>query len=657
MKKLLFPILALVLVAGLAVPMAAPAGADPVCSVEWLAEDTITQGDWYFDPEGSPIGVYGSYAYILPNPPVTKVEVVVGDFSVPIGGYSELPDPPYNWTSSQIDGLAHHEPNPPYWDEYWSESPEVEYYVSGTEICLEPRGLVNTENDDEMTRASVWWHPTEVEFDLDLTAGTYLLSFYLLDWAEAGRTQDITVTHATDPTVTGTGSASDFANGKYENFFVYLTAAATLDVEIEKTGPSNAVVSGVFLSTTEIDPTDPLTDEIYWESEDAATQGHWEGVYGDIGYIKCAWNVLETKTNYAWDSDYDEADDGITYDVAEGVNQYAATYKTDLCIQYPVFEWDPKGSVGGDPVWYGTPPVDDPRCAYYPSEGEYRFAVWDDGGERCKPEHGWMDFHLTFPEGTYLLSLYAYDYSRTRQSLTYQIYEDVDGEIGTLLDSRQISGDAFNEGVYEIFKVVAPAEGCTIIVRVNNDAGHPTPNLNVLMSGIFVDKLEQVCGLTIGFWKTNAAKDLRLNKGKAQVDAAEYMSLLPCVYRALSGSITDSNDWNISPPWSREDLRWALHWLSYGAYELDGTWGWTTPEASDPQVKARAQLLALLLTTCYKGPAYTGALIAVPGYDGLMTVADWIHRVIRYYNAGLYDDAYEIANYLNEHCALSPVDP
>ncbi|MEM2093849.1 MAG: hypothetical protein QXI32_00960 [Candidatus Bathyarchaeia archaeon] len=282
----------------------APIAAIPAsCSsgiVEWVAEDTITKGDWLFNPKGSPFGTYGSCGHILPNAPQTYLETPIDAFSVPIGGYTELPNPPYNWAINQILGLPYHRLNPPYYDEYVPTS------------------------------------PPKITYDID---GTY-------------------------------------------------------------------------------------------------------------------------------------------YVVSETVK-----------IQYPAFEY-----AWGD--WHST--QTDPREVYYtmalPDTGGgpgWRLASWDDGGERCQPYHGYMNFTLTFPQGDYYLSLYAYDYERfSRWSQEYRIYDSTGT---TLLASKQISGTVFDEGVYEIFRISAPEGGLTIILQVYNDAGHvgepfqPDKTNNVVLSGIFLD--------------------------------------------------------------------------------------------------------------------------------------------------------------------------
>ena len=439
--------------------------------VTYFWEDTTTKGNWYPTAIGSPIGVYGTYAYILPYAPRLRMQVPIGNFSVPIGGYSGLPDPPYNWTSNQISGLPFYLPNPPYYDEYVSKTPPVTYYINGTRY---------------------YYSPPE-------------------------------------------------------------------------------------------------------------------------GYV-----------------------------------------------QYPAFEW--RWTDQHDP-----PQGSDPREVYYPVANKWRFACWDDGGERSQPTHGYINFTLTFPQGTYLLSLYAYDYEKAtsngkRESQVYRIYDATGTTL--LAGPVRISGKIFDEGVYEVFIVVAPAGGRTIIVQVYNDAGHYGSEgesyghtLNVILSGIFVDKIKTcVCGLTIGFWKTNAAKDLGLITGRPQVPKDPYLSLLGCVGSKYGVSIDDWSAWKITA--NTAGLKWALHWLSYGAYVPSV--GWTNGDASNPIVKARAQLLALMLTACYKGANYLDAWIYVPGVPGHaqpMTISDWISYIIGQYNADHYKDVYYIANYLNNHCAMLPIDP
>lgn len=427
------------------------------CSVMHVWTDTTTQGDWDFNPVGSPIGVYGSYAHILPLPPYDWVEVPIGPYTVPIGGVPGLPLPPFDWTPSQIAGLADYDPGPaPYLgDEYESLDPPVTYAIGGT---LEQTGL----------------------------------------------------------------------------------------------------------------PPDPGPTE----------------------------------------------------------------------VQYPAFEWG----------WGHAP---DARAAYYRTIPGYKFAAWDDGGERCHPVHGYIDVTLNFPEGQFLLSLYAYDKEAydpdggayvggTRDSHEYQVY--VGAPDGSPDVSQQISGLTFDDGVYELFIVRAGEGGCTITVRVYNDDGHDpsgavVPTYNVLLNGIFVDRLGAP-GHTIGFWKNNVDKNLegenakgKKKDGNAQLTKAEMEAILDAI-------AVDT------------------------CPELGFFVGLTLEEASeifnnhkkDDLPKAQAQLLALLCSVEY----YTGmdadyllSPIYLPdvGQTGgafLGTLAGAVQLVLDEYCAENYGVAHALATMLNE---------
>ena len=449
-------------------------------AVFYLGKDTLTQGNWT-NAQGSPIGVYGSYAHILPNAPVNHTEIPINNFSIPAGGYDpgDLLNPPYNWTTNQVEGLQYYMANPPYWDEYVSKQPVINYSLNGT-------------------------------------------------------------------------------------------------------------------------------------------------LYDGIQYPAFEW---------LWNEQYD-----------------------------PSYQIDPYGQ-----VWNTT----DPRACWFTTttnrSGTWiggpgtRLTAWDDGSERGFPSDGYFNVTMEFPDGIFMLSLYAYDYEREVKGQDWRPSQSVyiTDMAGNVLASGGMSGTQFDEGIYLQFLVCGPAN--IVVHTVKHE-----DSINAVLSGIFVDKMEcrLVCGLTIGFWKTNAAKDLELNNGHAQVDKGEYLMLLDCVNNTYGSDIDDWAEWGIgnhSTAMTDDDLEYALHWLSYGAYqpkEGAGTGAWTKPSASDPKVKARAQLLALLLTACYKGSTYTDAWITMPGSVTWKAVSDWISEIICKYNMN-YLLVYAMANYLNEHCAfaLVVVDP
>jgi hypothetical protein len=200
----------------------------------------------------------------------------------------------------------------------------------------------------------------------------------------------------------------------------------------------------------------------------------------------------------------------------EGSTQESLSY-----IEYPIFEWawDHKPQYQKYYGWHNES-VKEHRSVYYPIHHfinhsdptiqdpslTWRLAAWDDGGERCTPKHGYMNFTLTFPEGPYMLSLYAYDYEKvlgSRESQEYRIY-DTDGS--TLLASATVSGEEYDNGIYAIFMVDIPYDDYKLTLQVWNPDHNNKKigGINVALSGIFVDCLFENPGTgTPGYWKTH----------------------------------------------------------------------------------------------------------------------------------------------------------
>lgn len=260
------------------------------------------------------------------------------------------------------------------------------------------------------------------------------------------------------------------------------------------------------LSTYAYTRPSPPTASYIIGSEDTTTGGYWVGTYGSYMYalpnpkdnfvedpigcfcVPCGGYSALAKSPYYWTpsqiqglaswqhnspygDEYKSTSPAVTYSVQGTRTNY---------VQYPVFEWS----------WDGfTPAQTDPlnRACWYPSHNAYRLAAWDDGGERGTPIHGYMNFILTFPKGTYKLTVYAYDYegiwSIYRESELFRIYYGT-----TLLANHGISQPAFTQGVYESFQITISSTSASITLQVYNDAGHPATN-NVMLSGIFVDKM------------------------------------------------------------------------------------------------------------------------------------------------------------------------
>ena len=105
--------------------------------------------------------------------------------------------------------------------------------------------------------ASTWYNPVNtipIVFDVNVTDGqTHQLALYLWDLDNAGRTETITILNANTNAVLLNQPMSGFQNGIYAVFNI----TGHVLVKFTWTGGSNAVVSGLFLSTVVPPPPPP----------------------------------------------------------------------------------------------------------------------------------------------------------------------------------------------------------------------------------------------------------------------------------------------------------------------------------------------------------------------------------------------------------------
>jgi hypothetical protein len=223
---------------------------------------------------------------------------------------------------------------------------------------------------------------------------------------------------------------------------------------------------------------------------DRGTKGNWRPRYGSSYYLLPGFNVPVSGVSYEpIDKAYDETNIASgNYDVSDGVCQFAAddarTYGGYPYIgRYAGYTWTrPVDYTGSDPrvliypedrIYYGYPP---------PLNG-WIFGAWDPG------ELGWpLDYfivELKIPEGMYILSVYAMDYSNTGRSETIEIWDE---SMTTLLDAQYITGDEINNGIYVQWFVSGPR---IINIKVIADPG----KLNSFIDGIFLNCISCPCCL------------------------------------------------------------------------------------------------------------------------------------------------------------------
>jgi len=160
-----------------------------------------------------------------------------------------------------------------------------------------------------------------------------------------------------------------------------------------------------------------------------------------------------------------------------------------------------------------------------------------------------------------------------------------------------------------------------------------------------VDFLNTQCGpegKTIGFWKTNVGKNLGTIKGKAQISASNLNMYLGNIYAKYY-----------------VNLGYGFAFLNFDGMtqeqRLQKAWGiLNVDDNSIMQLKAEAQILALLLTEQWKGSEYSDAFVYVPacitgGDPFIGDMSGVIQEILSLYGIGgdCYTQAKNMADFLN----------
>jgi hypothetical protein len=230
----------------------------------YLGKANNTKGDW--------IEQYGNYAYILPDPPVSRVPCPIGNYTNQKEGFTL---DSYGWTDKQIMALNYYRETPPYWDEFKSSNPRIEYEMSGTKIRKEVSGVVQypvfewawDEGHDSKDprslhypsslgkRLACWFDgsergfPSEGYFNVSLTfpEGKYRLSLYAYDAERNARTgQWIKIYNASHLNTATKMEGEEFDEGIYHKYLVL--GPTKIKINIVKSPDSiNAILSGIFI--------------------------------------------------------------------------------------------------------------------------------------------------------------------------------------------------------------------------------------------------------------------------------------------------------------------------------------------------------------------------------------------------------------------------
>ncbi len=127
--------------------------------------------------------------------------------------------------------------------------------------------------------ATAWYASSNFTIDVNLTDGqSHKLALYALDWDSTTRTQTITIRDAGTGTVLDTRNVTGFNGGLYLSW----TLSGHVIFTITNTGPTNAVLSGIFFGPA--GAAVPPSGAASFVASDGATQGNWRLGYGGDGY-------------------------------------------------------------------------------------------------------------------------------------------------------------------------------------------------------------------------------------------------------------------------------------------------------------------------------------------------------------------------------------
>jgi subtilase family protein len=138
----------------------------------------------------------------------------------------------------------------------------------------DPRAL--TDPGGLIRNAGAYYDPNQIRLKLSFPAAySGNLQLYAVDWDHGGRREIMTVNGQS-------AALGEFSEGKWASFSINVAAGGTVMITVDRIAGSNAVLSGVFMSTVPGAPANPAVS--------SAPQGNWVGAYGSSGYDLGGWN-------------------------------------------------------------------------------------------------------------------------------------------------------------------------------------------------------------------------------------------------------------------------------------------------------------------------------------------------------------------------------
>ncbi len=402
----------------------------------------------------------------------------------------------------------------------WDDGADLVDLPAGVSVSLDQgtryRWNANTDDvraleapDEATHRATLWYHPVEVQAGLTFTDGyTGTLRLYSVDWDTATRRQTVTVTTATNGAQSAAIDAS-FNGGAWVEVSITANPAETITIAVTHDGgATHAVLSGIFLGgatagaplsvgavagagQVDVSWTAPTTGTVtgYNVYRSETTGGPYSVVAADTALLTYSDTTVVNGTTYYYVvTALEGAVEGPASDEVSATptaapvwseapqGDWIGAYGADGFV---LAGWDVGADLDGLPAgvsvsldqgtrYRWNPDTTDVRALASPDETTRRATIWYHPDE--------VQAGLTFASGySGTIRLYSLDWDTATRRQTVTVTTATDGPQSVAIDS------SFNGGAWVEFSItVDPAE--TITIAVTHDGGAP----HAVLSGIFL---------------------------------------------------------------------------------------------------------------------------------------------------------------------------
>jgi hypothetical protein len=595
-------------------------------TISYLGEDTTTQGDW--------VGNYGGQWYLLcamdsiytgsnTQPEDQMYDISGGTlgvtYTVSAGNY-------WAWTNYLVGGTI----IKPTYAYNWQD---ISYDIRATWFTQDHVFYGYPSMADMIEREATCWDSHSDPYflaKLSIPEGHFYLSLYALDFDTYVRGQTIEIYDDEGNLLVST-YVSGFHEGVYERYGI--SGPIDITIKVIKNAGANSVLSGIFLDQVPCQPAPQICSISGYKFFDANT----DGIYNDYDWPLEGWEIqLYDEYGYYIGSTYTNADGFYIFESLEEGTYYVkevlppewtAITPTEYMVLLDCSGGGGGGGGGappgpGDEVLKGTVSI-----PLYAGQTIYVGTL----DIHYDPDTDTLYVTYNMEEGCWLeeTHLYVGNTPPTSSAPGSFPYKDEFDEPYPTTWTYEIEILDPKEMLYIAAHAVVGCEewqGETETAWVNKESDPPgwipfgpgwggyfpyipcckVPAITGFNFGNWAPIVKGPAGLTIGFWKTNIGKNLGELKGKAKVPGDKIQTYLDGIPNEFFTDLT---------------LEEAYALLSIA-------------DASDMDDKARAHILALLLTIRWLGDDYGNAMVYLPD------ISTWDDPYLPFY--GKMRDAVEL---------------